>query len=128
MDPLKRFRLLTVKASLVLVALAAGAAFFFDRVVAQGFLLGGLAGVLAFWMLARSVEKFASIPKQKLQSYSFRLTLVRMVIYALVLYRAYSLDRESMHGLLAAVAGLLITRFVIIILAFTGHDLKQRGD
>lgn len=127
MEPLKRFRLMTVKASLILVGLAGGAAYFFDAVVGQGFLLGGLAGVLAFWMMARSVEKFASIPKHKLQSYAFRLTLVRMVIYALVLYRAYTLDRESLYGLLAAVAGLLTTRVVVIFLAFTGRDLKQDG-
>lgn len=125
LDPLKQFRLMTVKLSLILIVLAAGSALVFDWIVAQGFLLGGLAGVIAFWILARTVEKFASIPKEKLQSYSFRLTLVRLVIYALVLYRAYTLDEETWHGLLAAVAGLLITRVVIIFLAITGHDLKQ---
>lgn len=128
MEPLKQFRLMTVKLSLVLILLAAGAALLFDGTVAHGFVLGGLAGVIAFWMMARTVEKFASIPKQKLQSYSFRLTLVRMVIYALVLYRAYTLDRESMHGLLAAIAGLLVTHVVIVILALTGRDLRQREE
>ncbi len=91
----------------------------------MGFAFGGVGGTLAFWILAVRAEKLASLPPDKVQSWAFQWTFVRLLIYALVLYRAYRLDQESLYGLFAAVAGLFIIRIVMIFVALTGLDLEK---
>jgi len=128
--PVRRLRILAVQLSLGTLAVCAILAYaMFGQVVAQGLLLGGLSGTLAFWLLARNLEKVATQGVQNLPLQAARWTVVRMVIYGLALGRAYFLDRETYHGLIAAVVGLFVIRGVMIFLAFTGWDLeKQRGD
>jgi len=119
---------MTVKYSLAFLAVAGAVAFYFDRIVAQGLLLGGLAGVVAFWIMALRVEKLAQQPANRVQSEIFKGMAIRMAIYALSLGRAYYLDTETMHGLLAAVLGLFVTHLVMIILGITGLDLRKNGN
>lgn len=127
MDPVKRLRLMTVRYSLVAVLLIAGIALYFDRIVAQGVALGGLAGVLAFWVTALRVRRLATLPANRVQSEMFTGMAIRMVIYALSLVRAYYLDPESRHALFAAALGLLVTHLVMVILGLTGLDLRKDG-
>jgi len=126
LGPLKHFRLLIVRLSIALT-LATGAAAYFliSDAAGIGLLLGGLGATLAFWIMATRVEKLATIPKEKIQSSAFRWTFVRLLIYGLVLYRAYLLDSEHLHGLLAALGGLFLHRAVLIGVALTGADLRQ---
>lgn len=118
---------MTVKYSLAFLAVAGAIAFYFNAIVAQGLLLGGLAGVVAFWIMALRVEKLAQQPANRVQSEIFKGMAIRMLIYALSLGRAYYLDTESMYGLLAAVLGLFVTHLVMIILGITGLDLRKHG-
>ena len=125
MEPLIRMRLMAVRIGVLLTVVAAAVAYLWDKIVAQGLLLGGVAGVLMFWVLARRLEKLATASEGKVYSLSVGWRLVELFIYAAVLGRAYALDRVSLRGLLAAVGGLFIIRLVTVFLGFTGLDLKR---
>jgi len=118
-------RLIAVQLGLALTVAAAGVSYLFDRTVALGLLMGGVAGVVAFWIVAVRVEKLASGPKRSVYSFSFRWSLIGLAIQAIALWRAFLLDRETMRGMLAAAAGLFIIRLVVAFLGFTGLDLKE---
>lgn len=125
--PLKHFRLMTVRLSLIATGIAAiGLYLWGDRPAAMGMLLGGIGGTLAFWLMATRVEKLATIPKESIQLAAYRWTFFRLIIYGLVLYRAYTLDPDEYHGLFAAFGGLLLHRAILIFVAITGLDLKQK--
>ncbi len=126
LGPLRHFRLLIVRLSLIATGLIAlGLYLWVDTPAALGMLLGGIGATLAFWLMARQVEKLASIPQDKIQLATYRWTFIRLFIYGLVLYRAYTLDEETYHGLMAALGGLLLHRAILIFVAATGLDLKQ---
>jgi len=126
--PLRRFRLAAVRIALVLSALGAGALYLWDGRVAQGFLMGAIAGILGFWMEAVRLERLASAGASNVKFAPLAWTAFRFVIYGAVLIRAYTLDRERMLGLLGAAAGLFVIRFVITFLGLTGMDLKDGRD
>lgn len=125
--PLRRFRLLSVRWGLSASVLAAAVAFPISLVAAKGILAGGMAGVLAFWLTAYRMEKVASRGGDALRSLA-GYTVVRLSIYAAVLYWAYALNKESPVGLLSAAGGLYIIRLVQIILGLTGWDQKAEAD
>lgn len=125
MEPLRRLRLMAVQLALTLTVAVGGVAFLFDKTVALGLLMGGVAGVVAFWIVAVRVERLAARPKRGVYSRTVRWSLIRLAIYAVTLWRAYLLDSETMRGLFAAVAGLFIIRLVVAFLGLTGLDLKQ---
>lgn len=128
-DPLhtlKTFRLMTVRLALVMTALLTAAGLIFDRTLGLGVLLGGLAGVVAFWITAWQVAKVAADNPQVVQLSAFRWTAVRMAIYAIILYRAYMLDTESGYGLIGAAGGLFVVKLAMFILGLTGLDLTRQ--
>ena len=125
MEPLRRMRLMAVQLALTLTVAAGGVAFLFDERVALGLLMGGVAGVVAFWIVAVWAEKLATASKRGVYFHAVRWSLIPLVIYAVTLWRAYLLDRETMRGLFAAAAGLFIIRLVVVFLGLTGLDLKQ---
>ncbi len=124
---LARFRLLAVRLTLFVTFLAAGAAYAFSPVVAKGILMGGVCGALTFWLNVRNAEKLAFLPRAKVNSAVYRSTLIRMGLYALAFYWAFTLDRESMHGLLGALAGMFVVQIVLIFLGLTGFDLREES-
>ena len=121
----RRFRVASVRLALGAMALLAAAGFFYDPVTAQGVLLGGLGGIIGFWIMAVRLEKLAMIGKGKVKFAVLTWTYLRFALYGVVLFRAYTLDRESYHGLLGAVAGLFIIRFVMVFLGLTGFDVAR---
>ncbi len=121
----RRFRVASVRLALGAMVFLAAAAFFYDPVTAQGVLLGGLAGIIGFWIMAVRLEKLAMIGEGKVKFSVLTWTYLRFALYGVVLFRAYTLDRESYHGLLGAVAGVLIIRFVIVFLGLTGFDMAR---
>ena len=125
MEPLRRMRMMAVRSALALTVAAGGVAFLFDKRVALGLLMGGVAGVVAFWIVAVWAEKVAMASKRGVYFHAVRWSLIRLIIYAVTLWRAYVIDRETMRGLFAAAAGLFIIRLVVIFLGLTGLDLKQ---
>ena len=126
--PARRFRLMTVRITLVLTVLVAAIAFFFDRVVAHGVLLGGFAGTVGFWIMAVRLEKVAFRVQEKVRFFALTWTFYRYALYGIVFFRAYTLDKESMHGLLGALLGILIIHFVLVFLGITGADLSTRNN
>jgi hypothetical protein len=125
METLRKFRVATVRAAVGVTLVAALVAYPFSPVVAQSIALGGVGGTIVFWIQAKRLEKLASAQEKTVNFLPIRSTLLRMCVYALVLYKAYTLDPVA--GLIAAVGGLFIVRMVVIFFAFSGLDLKQ-GD
>jgi hypothetical protein len=101
----------------------------YDPVIGLGLLMGGIGGVLAFWIEAIRIEKVASSGPKRVQSSVYGLTVVRLLIYGLVLYKAFTLKPDSLPlGLIGAVCGLFIVRVVCVVLGLTGLDLRKRED
>ena len=128
METVKRFRLMAVRLALLLTLLAGAVALAFDVRVTKGILLGGLGGVLAFWITAVGVEKLATLPPGKVKFSVYKWTVIRLIIYAAVLVRAYTIDAGSMHALWGAVGGIFVIRIVVLFLGLTGLDLKEAED
>lgn len=121
--PVRRFRHLSVRFGLLTtMALAAGAYGLFSADAAQGVLLGGLAGVLGFWIIAIRLEKLATMKPQKVHFAALTWTSFRFLLYGAVLLRAFYLDREHLHGIIGAVVGILVIRFVMIAIGLTNAD------
>ena len=129
MNPLTTFRVLSVRIALALTLLAAVAIYpLFGRSASVGLLMGGLAGVLVFWITARQVEKFAIQSNNAVYSLPVKWRLIGLVVYVAVLLRGYTLDREGFTGLFAAAAGLLIIRLTLVILGVFGLDLPKEEE
>lgn len=126
MNPLKRFRLITVQATLAVTAIAAAIGYSLaGRNLAEGLVMGGLVAVIAFWIMARRLEKFAGMTPNAITLSAYRWTGIRLILYAVVLYRAYTLDTERYFGLLGAVIGIFLHKAVLIFVGATGLDLKR---
>lgn len=126
--PFRKFRRAAVRVALMLTGIVALAAYGFSGMVAaQGVLLGGLAGSLSFWVMAVRLEKAVTIPRQKVKLAPFGWTAFRLGLYGIVLAKAYTLDPESMHGLMGAVAGILTIHAAQVFLGLTGLDLGETG-
>ena len=122
---MRRFRLLAVRIALLLTVVVGAIAYALDPVVAHGWVMGGVAGVLAFWIVATRMERLATDEKVSVYSVPVWWTFMRLAFYALVLARAYTLDRETFRGLFAAAAGLFVIRMTVVFLGLTGIDLKK---
>ena len=128
MNVVRRFRLMTVRLTLLLTAIATGIAWVFDGTVARGILAGGLTGAIGFWVNAQNVEKLATMSQKAVNLAVYRWTFFRMGLYALTFYWAFTLDRESMYGLLGCVGGFFIVQIVLVFLGFTGTDLNKEHE
>jgi hypothetical protein len=125
-EAVRRFRRLSAALAAVLTLVLAGAGYFFEPAIGLGVLLGGVAGIATFWMLALRVEQFAQTQPEKLQSATFRWALMRLVVYAFALGLAFQLD-DKQHGFIAAALGIFIIRFAAIFLGATGLDQPREG-
>ncbi len=126
LKPLRRFRLAAVRLSLIITTFIAVAAYVLvDAAATQGVLLGGIAGVLGFWIIGVRLEKLASIAPGKVHSAALTWTSIRFLLYGAALVRAYMIDREELHGLLGAVAGVLVIHFVMIFMGLTGMEMPR---
>ena len=118
---------MAVRLSLLLSFLIAAVTYFtFDRIIAQGLLIGGIAGTLTFWILAFRVQKLASAASDQVKLTSWISSALRYSIYAAALTRAYYLDTETYHAFISAAIGLLIIHVVLVFLAFTGIDMRGK--
>lgn len=124
-DPLRRFRLMAVRLSMIIVMILFALALLIDRVTAQGVLIGGIAGILGFWVIAIRLEKVAREKPSKVQYATLTWSFYRYGLYGLVLYKAFTLDKETYHGLLGALVGIYVIQLVLRYLAITGRD--QQG-
>lgn len=122
----RRFRTKVIAYSAILTTIAAVAAYPFNPVISHGVVLGGLAGLAGFWLMARSVGKFASIAPSRVKFSVYTGTFTRVLLYALAIGRAYTLDREDMVGVLSALGGIFTVRWIILVLGIT--SLGRRRD
>lgn len=126
LKPLRRFRTAAVRLSLFIVIVMGVAAYVLvDADGAQGVLLGGIAGVLGFWIIGVRLEKLATIAPGKVHFAALTWTSLRFLLYGVALTRAYMIDREELHGLLGAVAGILVIHFVMIFMGLTGMEMPR---
>jgi hypothetical protein len=119
-DALKDFRLKVVRFTLILTIAATAGAWIWSAVMAKGVLMGGIAGTIGFWITGNNVQKLASPDAANIQYLAVKWTLVRLLFYALAIYKGHTLDREHHYGLIAAVIGIFFVQIVMIIIAFTG--------
>lgn len=124
--PLRRFRIAVVRYSLAGTLLVALAGYRFDPHFSTGAFMGGIAGVLGFWIIAVRLEKLAFMAPEKVNFAALTWTTFRFALYGVVLVRAYYLDRDSMHGMFGAVVGILVVRAVLMFLGITGIDMPNR--
>ncbi|MBX3176712.1 MAG: ATP synthase subunit I [Candidatus Hydrogenedentes bacterium] len=128
METLVRFRQATVKYTLLLTVIGAAALWPLNIPAAKGLLMGGIAGVLGFWINAFAVQKLASSDPDKITFTAVKWTFVRLFFYALAIYRSYTLDTERYYGMIAAVLGVFLVKFVMITVAFANLDKNRRRD
>lgn len=128
MEALTQFRLTVVRYTLLSTVVCAAAAWPLNPVVAKGLLMGGIAGATGFWVNAFVVRKLASPNPNQLTYTAIKWTFVRLLLYALAIYKSYTLDREHYYGLIAAVLGIFLVQIVMITVAFTGLDRAGGGD
>ena len=124
-EPFRRFRTTTVRIGLTATLIIAAIIYLFNPIAAQGFLMGGFAGVLGFWIIAVRLQKLAFIAPQKVQFHAFTFTILRFALYGAVFYKTYSLDPESMHAVLGALAGIFVIRVVLLYMGITGLDIPE---
>jgi hypothetical protein len=125
LEPIRRFRLMAVRGTVLLTAIVAVAAYFYDPLAAQGVLLGGIAGTLGFWIIAVRLEKIVLQKPQNVKVAALTMSTLRFAMYGAVLYKTFSLDRENYVGLIGGVIGIMLIRLVLVVVAVFGLD--QRG-
>jgi hypothetical protein len=129
-DSIRRFRNVALGCGLLLSVAAAAGACVFSPALGQGLLCGGIASVLAFWLLLRQTERLAGAPNAKAHAAIYVWTPLRLLLYGAVLIAGYRLDPESLHGLLGAAIGLFITQGVVLVLglAWSGPKISPDQD
>ncbi len=129
MNPLPTFRMFAVRISLMLTLVAAIIVYpVFGRVASVGLLMGGLAGAIVFWFTARQVEKLAIQFGNAVYSIPMKWRVAGLAVYAVVLVRGYTLDKEGFVGLFSVAAGLFMIRLAMVILGITGLDLPKEEE
>jgi hypothetical protein len=123
---LKTFRIVAVRIALMITMLAAALAFAFGRVPALALAMGGIAGTLVFWVQAVKLEKLAQRQGARVYSVPVPWRMLEVVVYVLVLGRAWFMAPGSLRGIVPAAAGIFIIRGVVMMLGLTGFDLKQQ--
>lgn len=109
-----RFMRTTLAGTLLATLAASGAAARWDPATAKGIAVGGVAGAIGFWMMARSASALTAIPKDEIPYMIYRWTFVRVMFYAIALLFAYRIDPVGRNALLGAAGGLFIARVVML--------------
>lgn len=120
-----RFARATFLGTLLLTPIVAGVAWRWDPPAARGIAIGGIAGALGFWMMARNARTLTSIPKEEIPFRVYRWTFARIILYAMALFSAYLIDPVGRNALLGAAGGLFIARVVMLVTAIVSW--RRRG-
>ena len=124
LEPIRQFRIMAVWFSLIIVGILTLAAYFYDPITAQGVMLGGIGGILGFWIIAVRLEKIVQINPGKVKYAALTWSGMRYGLYGAVLYKAFTLDRETYHGLVGALIGIMVIRFMLVFIGTFGLDQK----
>lgn len=107
------YRILVV--ALLLGWMAAAVIAYWDTVCAVGVAAGTTAGVTAWVLLIRRLQRLGSIAAQRVSAEMYASLFLRLSIYAVGFGLAYAVDRSTNRGLLAALLSLLVLRAVVLI-------------
>jgi hypothetical protein len=116
--------MVAVRLTLLATAAIAAVAWFINPIATQGVLLGGLAGALGFWIIAIRLEKVARLKPEKVQFAALTWSVYRFALYGVVLYKTFTLDQETYYGLIGGLIGIMIIRFVLVVVGVTGLDKR----
>jgi len=126
--PYRRFRISTVRMMLIAVVVLAGLSLLISRIATQGVLLGGFAAILGFWIIAVRLEKLTVVNPQKVRFAALTMSTLRYLLYGVVLYKAFTLDQETYHGLLGAVIGVFGVRYTLVFVGISGKGMPEITD
>lgn len=124
MEVVQRFTRRVTTTSLVLAIGLGVIAAPFNLALAKGLWLGGISACALFLLWAQMASRVQS-GKWRVSFAMMGLSILRFVIYALVLWKAHSLDPERWMGFIGAVAGLSGVYVVIAAVGYTGRDLQE---
>jgi len=128
---LKQMRRWVAGLGAVVLAMCGVGTAWFDTVAAVGLVLGGLAGLLGFWLLASRVERLRGRVPARPGRFWFVWTTVRLGLYAAVLLGGWRLDPERLYALMAAAIGLVLMQPVQVAAALLSLErgvVKQNGE
>ncbi len=124
MEVVQRFRVSVVMIALGITAVLFFIALFFDASLAKGVALGGVAGSVIFWISARFSEG-ATSGNGVLKYAIVTIPLIRITVYALVLWKGYTYDPVHWFGFFGVVAGVTVVQMTVVVLGYSGWDLRQ---
>lgn len=78
-----------------------------------GFLVGGMAGLLGFALMARFLRQMAHIDPKDFQIQSFRQGAARLSVYAVAFALAYRIDPKGMTAMIGALGGYVVVRVLV---------------
>jgi hypothetical protein len=120
----RQFRWSFALPALAMIGVAAVVCLFFDAALAKGMLLGGVAACAMFLLWTRMAENVLS-GNPGSASAMIPLPFIRLAVYALVLWKAHSLDPEGWMGFVGAVAGLSVVYVMVAWIGYAGPDLRE---
>ncbi len=115
----------TLLGTVVLTAILAALGWQWNTAICKGALIGGIAGALGFWLMARNASTLTSIPKEEIPFRVYRWTFARMFLYGGALLFAYQADPNGRSALLGAAGGLFIARVVMLAVGVAAWRRKQ---
>lgn len=130
MEQVRGMRRWTARLTLLLTAVCAGCALWYGVAVAVSVVLGGIAGVVGFSVLAKRVEELARSGRPAGTLFSLKGTLLRVLFYGGALVGGLMLDWPRLYGLIGATVGILLSRPAMVVAAFVGlkHEARGTGD
>jgi hypothetical protein len=123
-ETLTRFQWTVLRLSLLLTAAACVPALLVDVALAKGLLLGWAAGTAGFGLktllavLMSRTRRMNSLPGMIGMA-------LRVMLYAVALYKAYGFDVEHFHGFAGAVLGLILVPALVMLVGYSELDLRR---
>ena len=127
MEEVKRFRKWVVRVCLTVTLLLGVGSCLVSVKMAQGVLLGGFASTLGFWFSAKTFETLDIAGERNVKYRIMLNALLRLTMYGVVLYKAYTLDVVHLLGFWGAAAGLFVIRIGVTVAGFTNWDQERAG-
>ncbi len=110
-------RVVAVSLALTVVLAVMGA--IYSLALAKGLLLGGVSASLVFLLWARFASGIMS-GNTPMASAMIGLPFIRLAVYALVLWKAYTFDTAGLKGFIGATIGLSIVYLVTAVVGYLG--------
>lgn len=128
MEVVERFKTRVTLTSLALVGVGSVlGAFLIGLAFTKGLLGGGLAACALFLVNVRISQRVVT-GNGSFGLYVAFLPMLRLAVYALILWRAYLFDTRHWMGFTGAVIGLSVVYAVSAVVGYTGWDLRKNTE